>query len=34
MLTLSPKIGNFLVKTAETADIDMALRKILSSILI
>ena len=29
MLTLSPKIGNFLVKTAETADIDMALRKIL-----
>jgi hypothetical protein len=29
MLTLSPKLGNFLIKAAETADIDMALRKIL-----
>jgi hypothetical protein len=29
MLTLSPKLGEFLIKAAETADIDMALRKIL-----
>ena len=29
MLTLSPKIGEFLIRAAETPDIEMALRKIL-----
>ena len=29
MLTLSPKIGEFLIRTTETPDIEMALRKIL-----
>ena len=29
MLTLSPKIGEFLIRAAETPDIELALRKIL-----